>query len=107
MLNTQQLATAVERLVANASRPAKVIIFGSYGRGDADDQSDLDLMVIESELPDKGAEYLRLKAAVGRLGVGVDLLLLSEREYERRSQVPGTAPYWAKKEGRVLHEPAE
>lgn len=107
MLNTQQLAAAVERLVANASRPAKVIIFGSYGRGDADDQSDLDLMVIESELPDKGAEYLRLKAAVGRLGVGVDLLLLSEREYERRSQVPGTAPYWAKKEGRVLHEPAE
>ena len=107
MLNTQQLAAAVERLVANASRPAKVIIFGSYGRGDADDQSDLDLMVIESELPDKGAEYLRLKAAVGRLGVGVDLLLLSEREYERRSQVPGTAPYWAKKEGRVLHELAE
>ena len=107
MLNTQQLAAAVERLVANASRPAKVIIFGSYGRGDADDQSDLDLMVIESEFPDKGAEYLRLKAAVGRLGVGGDLLLLSEREYERRSQVPGTAPYWAKKEGRVLHEPAE
>ena len=107
MLNTQQLAAAVERLVANASRPAKVIIFGSYGRGDADDQSDLDLMVIESELPDKGPEYLRLKAAVGRLGVGVDLLLLSAREYERRSQVPGTAPYWAKKEGRVLHKPAE
>ena len=58
MLNTQQLAAAVERLVANASRPAKVIIFGSYGRGDADDQSDLDLMVIESELPDKGCRVL-------------------------------------------------
>ena len=87
--------------------PQKSSFLDLTGGGDADDQSDLDLMVIESELPDKGAEYLRLKAAVGRLGVGVDLLLLSEREYEGRSQVPDTAPYWAKKEGRVLHEPAE
>ena len=105
MLSAQQLSAAVKRLIAHASRPPKVIIFGSYGRGDATEQSDLDLMVIQPELPDKAAEYLRLKEAVGRLGVGVDLLLFSEREYERRSQVPGTAPYWAKKEGRVLHEP--
>lgn len=104
MLTPLQLDAAVQRIVVHASGPAKVILFGSYARGDADEGSDLDLMVVERELPDKPAEYLRLKQAIGRIGVGVDLLLFSELEFQRRSQVPGTVLYWAKKEGKVLHD---
>lgn len=104
MLDTAQLAQAAQRLANAASRPATVIVFGSYARGDASEGSDLDLLVIEPEVPDKAAEYLRLKAAVGRIGVGVDLLLFARNDFERRSQVPGTLPYWAKKEGKVLYD---
>ncbi|TCO81327.1 nucleotidyltransferase-like protein [Plasticicumulans lactativorans] len=106
MLDSAQLARAAERLASAASRPATVIVFGSYARGDASEASDLDLVVIESELPDKAGEYLRLKAALGRIGVGVDLLLYARPDFDRRSQVPGTLPYWAKKEGKVLHDAA-
>ena len=79
---------------------------GSYARGDADEGPDLDLVVIEPELLDEGAEYLRLKAAIGRIGVGVDLLLFARRDFDRRRQVPGTLPYWAMKEGKVLLDTA-
>lgn len=106
MLHPDQLALTAQRLAAAATQPATVIVFGSYARGDADEGSNLDLIVIEPELVDKAAEYLRLKAAVGRVGVGVDLLLYTRRDFERRSQVPGTLPYWAKKEGRVLYDAA-
>lgn len=106
MLNESQLRDAAARVVAAATRPATVIVFGSYARGDASAASDLDLAVVEPDLPDKAAEYLRLKAAVGRLGVGIDLLLFSRPEFERRSQVPGTLPYRVKREGRVLHDAA-
>ena len=104
MLQPDQLADAAQRVATAASGPATIIVFGSYARGDATDDSDLDLVVVEAELPDKAGEYLRLKAAVGRIGVGVDLLLYSQTDFERRSQVPGTPPYWAKKEGKVLHD---
>ncbi|MFZ2854297.1 MAG: nucleotidyltransferase domain-containing protein [Rhodocyclaceae bacterium] len=106
MLTMEILQSAARRLADCAAQPARVILFGSYARGDADTASDVDLMVIEPAFDDKAGEYLRLKEAIGRLGVGVDLLLCTESEFQRRSQVPGTVPYWAKKEGKVLHDAA-
>ncbi|MDO9227850.1 MAG: nucleotidyltransferase domain-containing protein [Pseudomonadota bacterium] len=104
MLSEQNIQDAVRRAVAAASRPACVWLFGSYARGEADDLSDLDLLVIEDEVEDKADEYLRIHRAIGSLGVGVDVLVFSRREYERRSQVPGTLPHRVSREGRMLHD---
>jgi predicted nucleotidyltransferase len=103
MLSQEAIEEAVRRAVAAAHAPLRVIVFGSYGRGDADEGSDLDLMVIEQEVPEKGEEMLRLDRAIGWLGKGVDVLVYSEQEFDRRSQVPGTAPYWARTEGKVMY----
>jgi len=106
MLDDTTIQSAVDRLVAAASSPVRVIVFGSYGRGTADQGSDLDLMVIEREVTDKGAEYMRLMDALGPVtsGIGVDLLIYPLSEFERRSQVPGTILFRARQEGRVLHD---
>ena len=106
MLAHQSIVDAARRAAAAASSPPRIIVFGSYARGDADEKSDLDLLVIEREVPDKAAEYLKLHRAVGSIGVGVDVLVYSQEEFERRSQVAGTLPYWAKKEGRLVYDAA-
>jgi predicted nucleotidyltransferase len=103
MLNEQTIQEAAQRAAAAASRPADIWLFGSYARGEADDMSDLDLLVIEDEVADKAGEYLRIHRAIGSLGVGVDVLVFSRREYQRRSQVPGTLPHRVSQEGRILH----
>ncbi len=106
MLDAETIQSAVKRMVAAASSPSRVILFGSYARGTAKEGSDLDLMVVEQELTDKAGEYLRLRGALGRVapGVGVDLLLYPLAEFERRSQVPGTILFEARMEGKVLHD---
>ena len=104
MLTQQAIQEAVDRIVATASSPAKVIVFGSYARGDAREGSDLDLIVVEREIADHTREYVRLRDAVGSLGVGIDLLLYPETEYEKRRQWWTTPVYWADREGKVLHE---
>lgn len=106
MLNQHSIHEAVRRAVAAAHAPSRVIVFGSYARGDADEGSDLDLLVIEREVPNKGEEMLRLNRAIGWIGKGVDVLVYSEEDFARRSAVPGTAPYWALIEGKVLYDAA-
>ena len=106
MLSSQTIAATAERIAAAASHPARVIVFGSYARGDANDDSDLDLLVVEPTIENHTAEYLRLRDAVGSIGVGVDLLLTSEPEFEKRRDWWATPVYWAEREGKVLHDPA-
>lgn len=96
---TQQQIVA--RVIATA-QPSRIILFGSYARGEADPGSDLDLMVVLPTADDKYSEMIRLHKAVG----SVDMLVYSDAEYERRSQVPGAVLYWARKEGRQLYEAA-
>jgi len=107
MLNEQTIQDAARRAAAAASHPASIWLFGSHARGEADDLSDLDLMVIEDEVANKADEYLRIHRAIGSLGVGVDVLVFSRRDYERRSQVPGTLPHRVSREGRILHDCAD
>ena len=103
MISETVIQQAVDRLVT-AAKPLKVILFGSYARGDATEDSDLDLMVIEREVPNKFDEMVRLRNVVGDVGIGVDVLVYSDMEASRRSQVPGTVLYWAFTEGRVIYD---
>lgn len=105
MISEQTIREAVERVVA-AARPTKIILFGSLARGESDEGSDLDLLIIEPELVDRYEEMVRLRDAIGPVGTGVDVLVYSEEEAERRGQVPGTVVYWALKEGRVIYDAA-
>ena len=104
MLQPPVILDAARRAAEAASCPSEVLLFGSYARGDADERTDLDLMVIEDQVDDKTAEYLKIHRAVGSMGVGVDIVVISRDDFERRRQVPGTVPYWAAKEGRSVHD---
>lgn len=105
MVTEETVAIAVRRIL-EVARPSRIIAFGSYARGDADEDSDLDLMVIEPQVDDTARELLRLYRAVGWVGAGVDLLVYSEEEFERRSQVRGTVLFEAKQTGKVVYDAA-
>jgi predicted nucleotidyltransferase len=106
MLDEETLRAAIGRLIAAATAPSRVILFGSYARGTADEASDVDILVVERDVPDPAGEYMRLRDALGRVapGVGVDLLLCGEDDYVRRSQVPGHVFHRARTEGKVFHD---
>lgn len=105
MIDEQTLEQTVQHIV-DAAQPSRVILFGSYGRDEADENSDLDLMIIQPHVENQIEEMVYLRQILGSMGIGIDLLVYSEAEYERRSCVPGTVHYWAHREGKTLYEAA-
>ena len=93
------------RLLASAARsPARVILFGSGARGEAGANSDLDFLVIEQTVDDRIAEAVRLRRALGDIGVPVDIVVFDEALAARRAKVPGTMVHNALRDGRVIAE---
>ncbi len=105
MIDEQTLEQTVQHIV-DAAQPSRVILFGSYGRDEADENSDLDLMIIQPHVENQIEQMVYLRQVLGAMGIGIDLLIYSEDEYKRRSRVPGTVHYWARREGKILYEAA-
>ena len=88
--------------------PEQVILFGSRARGDAREDSDVDLVVIEAEPFGKGrcqrAEMTRIREAIRDFKVPKDILVftLADVEYWRDSLNNVLAR--ALREGKVLYE---
>ena len=75
----------------------------SYARGDAGEDSDLDLLIIEPQVADRAAEMVRLRRALRPLRIPVDVLVYSADEVARWGGQPGSALYWALREGRQVY----
>ena len=101
MLSAKEIQHTADQIMQHVSSPARVVVFGSYGRGDATQDSDLDLLVIQKSVADFTQEYTRLREAIGAIGVGVDLLLVTEEQYEQRKDWCSSPIYWAHREGKV------
>lgn len=102
MIDESTIRVAV-RTLAQAADPQRIILFGSHARGQARDDSDLDLLVIESDVEDRSHEMVRLRRLLRPLRIPVDILVFSADEVERWGDQPGTALYWALREGRVVY----
>jgi len=79
MLDPVQLAQAVERVAAAATRPATVIVIGSYARSDATEASDLDSAPAHTlrrrvPLRRRGARVAYTGTSTGHRGRAADLV---------------------------------
>ncbi|MDQ3724599.1 MAG: nucleotidyltransferase domain-containing protein [Actinomycetota bacterium] len=79
-----------------------MILFGSRARGEGRSNSDLDLLVIEPKLKSRRAEFVRLRQALGDLGVPIDLIVIPASHVDEWGHFEGTMLHDALREGRVL-----
>ena len=103
MLSAELLDKIVEILVREAN-PERIILFGSHARGDANADSDVDLLIVERDFEDQRAEMVRLRHALSPLRIPVDVLVTNlDRLQSSWADFPGSYLYDALREGKVLY----
>jgi uncharacterized protein len=93
---------AGRRILRAAPPGSRVILFGSHARAEAGEHSDLDLLVIEPEVEDRGSESVRLRRTLRGLGAAADVIVVSENSVREWRDVYGTVIHSALSEGREL-----
>jgi len=94
--------------IVNAVNPVKVILFGSYARGHAGPESDLDFLVIEDRPfgPDRSRrkESTMLWKILASFRAAKDILIYSSDEVSKWQNTKNHIIARAIKDGRVLYE---
>ncbi|HEX3509673.1 MAG TPA: nucleotidyltransferase domain-containing protein [Solirubrobacteraceae bacterium] len=92
MFDDALISEAARRLQA-AAPESRVLLFGSYARGEAGPDSDLDFLVIEPVVDDPAEESVRLRGALTGLHLFADVVVASEREVDQ----------WGTQHGSFIH----
>jgi predicted nucleotidyltransferase len=99
----QSAINAMVRQIVNRFHPEQVILFGSFARGNAGPDSDVDLLVVMPVEGSKRAKQVEIRVALRGIPVPKDIIVSTPEEFAWRRNVVGTIEEPASREGKVLY----
>ena len=102
--NLLELLPEITSRIVKTSDPEKIVLFGSYAKGDFGPDSDLDLLVIIDGIDSPRKESNRLRRSLRGLLAPVDILVATPELIERHRKTIGLIYRPALDEGKVIYE---
>ena len=97
------LPEVVDR-IAHKFHPVQIILFGSWARGDAREDSDVDLLVVLPRVEHKRQAAIEILRALNGLPISKDVIVSTPEEIKARGKVVGNILRPALEEGKVIYE---
>lgn len=105
---SNELIARMARQIVREVNPERIVLFGSWGRGEGKDASDVDLLVVEREPfgPNRSRrqEAARIWRCLAEFRVPKDILVCSVDEVAQWQDSAHHVIAQARREGRVLYE---
>lgn len=99
----QKAIDQVVKQIVEKFKPQKIILFGSYARGNPRPESDVDLLVIMNNRHKKSDQSLEIRRHLGVM-FGLDLLVYTSKRLKERVEMGDWFLRDVLKEGKVLYE---
>lgn len=98
-----KLLRTITARIAEAVCPEKIILFGSWARGERGPHSDIDLLIIQESDLSRPQRYAQVRRLFWGMGVPMDILVYTPEEFARYQSVPGSFTHTVAREGKVLY----
>ena len=105
MLDDETVNEIVRRIL-QVTDVQRVILFGSAASGTMNADSDIDLLVVKSNVTNPIKESVRIDAAMSGLGYPFDIFVISKTSFEKTKDIVGSLAWPANHGGRVLYDAA-
>lgn len=103
MTDEKVLQLIVDRITENV-HPQKIILFGSWARGERDSRSDIDIMIIKESDQPRPQRYAEVRRLFWGLGIPLDILVYTPEEFTRYQTVLGSFTHTVAHEGKILYD---
>ena len=101
---SKELIKEITNRLKDALHPLKIYLFGSHACGNADKDSDIDLLVVVPDMDKSAREIARKgRASLWGLKTPVDLIVCTQSQFERYGDVKNTVMNEALCEGRLVY----
>ncbi len=97
------LSEVVDRIVRKF-HPVKIILFGSWARGSAREDSDLDLLVVLPKVEHTRKAAIQIGNSLSNLPISKDVIVTTPEDIEKYGKTVGYILLPALEEGKVIYE---
>ena len=101
--STQDCIHEMVTRIIERFHPDKIILFGSYARGNASPDSDIDILVVMPVKGSKRSLQLQMRSALHDIYMPMDVIVSDSAEFDWRKDIVGTIEWPAVHEGKVLY----
>ncbi len=90
--------------IARKFHPVRIILFGSWARGEATKDSDLDLLVVLTKVEHKRKAAIQIGNTLSNLPISKDIIVVTPEDLAKYGKIVGNILRPALEEGKVVYE---
>ena len=98
-----ELLQEIVRRIIEVAHPDRIILFGSGARGELGPGSDIDLLVVKTDVAHRGRLAENIYMALAGVGAAVDVIVVTPEDIARFKDRVGTIIRPALRDGREIY----
>lgn len=100
---TEQTIEQIKKILLSEHEIEQIILFGSQARGDSDENSDIDLLLISKNIQNRFELMRSIRRKLNSIPFDFDTLTITPEEYDRDRQIYGTLARYGYQDGKVIY----